>query len=242
MVFDREQAARRAEAQKGNSNQIGMCQNWTWNIFGTHAVGDVDGDRDADAVDGWKSEPLWARHEGDRKPPRGVPLAWSGGSNGHGHRAVSLGGGLVGTIDAPSMGRVGIVPLAWFEQHWGLKYLGWSETISGVKIPLPPKPKPTRVQLFKRDAPRYKLKRLDAAVKGGRKGRVAAVRNALDKQMRSLPRGENGTVVALIEKEYRENRVIRLDLLNRAVKRGRVGTVKRVRDSVKDLIKRLPAR
>ena len=111
-----------------------------------NAVGDVDGDGDADAVDGWKSEPASARHEGDRNPPRGVPVAWSGGSRGFGHRAVSLGNGRIASTDAGGIGRISIVPLSWVEQQWGMSYLGWSETMSGVLIeaPTPANPKPKK--------------------------------------------------------------------------------------------------
>lgn len=135
MVYDRESAARRAESSTTNSP--GFCQSWTRNIFGAPSAGDVDRDGDADAVDGWKSEPLSARHEGDRNPPRGVPVAWSGGSKGHGHRAVSLGNGKIRSTDAGGLGHVATVDLNWPEVHWGMRYLGWSETISGLHIPKP---------------------------------------------------------------------------------------------------------
>lgn len=140
MVFNREEAAKRAEAAR--TNDVGMCQLWTRTMFGAPSAGDRDLDGDADAVDGWKSEPTSARHPGDRNPPRGVPVSWSGGRNGHGHRAVSLGGGMVRSTDAPSAGLVGTVDLGWFERHWGLTYLGWSETITGIVIPKPPAPAP----------------------------------------------------------------------------------------------------
>jgi GH25 family lysozyme M1 (1,4-beta-N-acetylmuramidase) len=132
MVATREEAARIAEASK--TNEPGACQKWTRTLFGAPSAGDQDHDGDADAVDGWKSEPQSARHT-DRNPPRGVPVAWSGGSHGFGHRAISLGGGKIRSTDAGGSGRVATVDLSWPEQHWGLKYLGWSETIDGLPIP-----------------------------------------------------------------------------------------------------------
>jgi hypothetical protein len=111
-------------------------------MFGAPSAGDRDNDKDADAVDGWLSEPYAHRHPGDRNPPRGVPVAWSGGRNGYGHRAVSLGNGMVRSTDAPTRGRVGTVHISWFEKNWGLKYLGWSSTITGEVIPMPPPPEP----------------------------------------------------------------------------------------------------
>lgn len=132
-TYNREQAAKRAEAN--TTNLPGLCQKWTRQLFGAPAVGDVDGDGDSDAVDGWKSEPERFRHFGDRNPPRGVPVAWAGGSRGFGHRAISLGAGAVRSIDIN--GRVGTVNLGWFERNWGMRYLGWSETMSGLYIPKP---------------------------------------------------------------------------------------------------------
>jgi hypothetical protein len=145
MVVSREEGARRAEAS--TTNTPGMCQAWTHDIFEAPAVGDVDHDGDADAVDGWESEPVSARHPGDRHPPRGVPVAYSGGN---GHRAVSIGGGKIRTTDGNGNGHVATRDLDWPEKTWGKKYLGWTETISGLKIPdgsapkPDPKPAPTR--------------------------------------------------------------------------------------------------
>ena len=137
MVYNREEAARRAEASK--TNTPGTCQAWTRTQFGAPSVGDVDRDGDADAVDGWKSEPVSKLHT-DRNPPRGVPVAWSGGRNGYGHRAISLGNGKIRSTDAGGLGKVATVDLEWVEKTWGMHYLGWSETISGILIPEAPTP------------------------------------------------------------------------------------------------------
>lgn len=137
MLNNREVAARLAEASQ--TNVPGSCQAWTRNKFNAPSAGDQDHDGDADAVDGWKSEPVRSRH-GDRNPPRGTPIAWSGGSHGHGHRAISLGNGKVRSIDVPSPGHVGTVDLGFFERVWHLNYLGWSDTCDGFPIPLPPPP------------------------------------------------------------------------------------------------------
>lgn len=136
------------------TNVPGTCQLTTRNWLGAPSAGDRDKDGDADAVDGWKSEPSGARHT-DRKPPKGAPVAWSGGNHGFGHRALSLGPDSKGvyhirTTDGAGEGRVATRPLAWVEQQWGLTYLGWSETITGLTIPglivkEPVKPDPAKV-------------------------------------------------------------------------------------------------
>jgi len=141
MVKNREDAAQTAENQSKAS--VGICQLWTRMVYGSVSVGDVDGDGDADAVDGWKSEPKDAQHT-NRKPPRGVPVAFSGGSRGFGHRAVSLGGGKIRSTDMSSSGyspgNIGTTTISQIERSMNVTYLGWSETIGGVKIPLAPKP------------------------------------------------------------------------------------------------------
>lgn len=137
MVFSAKEAARRARAS--TRNVPGTCQLWTRTQLGAGSAGDQDGDGDADAVDGWKSEPVSARVT-DRKPPEGAPVAWSGGRNGFGHRAISLGPNdkgayMIRSTDAGGSGVVATVDLAWVERNWGLHYLGWSRTITGIPIP-----------------------------------------------------------------------------------------------------------
>ncbi len=134
MVYNRSEVVERALAANGGANTPGMCQAWTRSIIGAHAVGDFDGDGDADAVDGWKSEPDSAKHY-DRNPPAGVPVAWSGGGSGFGHRAVSVGNGRIASTDAGGRGIIAIQSIDWFERNWGMNYLGWSDTMSGIPIP-----------------------------------------------------------------------------------------------------------
>src|SRR6478609_1572093 len=143
--FNREQVAQRALAS--TTNVPNTCQLWSREKAGAPSVGDFDGDRAADAEDGWKQEPAKYKHPGDRRPPRGTSVYWTGGSNDNGHAAVSLGPNSAGvymirSTDAGGRGRVATVPLSWVEQNWGLTYAGWSETKSGWYIPLAPKPAP----------------------------------------------------------------------------------------------------
>lgn len=147
MVYNREQVVQRANAS--TTNEPNQCQAWTRGIVGVPAVGDYDGDKRADAEDGWRSEPAKWRHPGDRNPPAGVVVSYLGGSNDDGHRAISLGGGMIRSTDAGGRGKVATVALSWPERQWGLSYAGWSDSCNGVLIPPAPKsaPKPpTRVQ------------------------------------------------------------------------------------------------
>jgi hypothetical protein len=184
MVTTREQAARNAEDD--HTNIPGMCQQQTRQWFDAPSSGDQDSDGDADALDGWKDEPAWARHPGDRNPPRGVPLSWAGG---HGHRAISLGNRRVRSTDVPRSGVVGTVDIDWFERNWGKVYLGWSETISGVKIPLGTKPNPVPPpQPSSRVARAYALLKSarDRALRRGYKARAAEIQQAMN-ELADLP-------------------------------------------------------
>lgn len=147
MVRNREEAVQAALATTRNTPR--MCQAVTRGWFLAPSVGDFDGDGAADAEDGWKQEPAWAKHA-DRKPPRGTPVAWGGGSSDNGHRALSLGPigpqgqYMIRSTDGGGSGVTATVPLDFPERQWGMPYLGWSETISGIKIPLPPAPEPPK--------------------------------------------------------------------------------------------------
>lgn len=133
MPASRQQAV--INALSVNAYSVGMCAKFTREQFGVPALGDHDGDGDADAVDMWKACRI--RNDGDTNPPAGVPVFWSGGSKGHGHAAVSLGGGMVRSTDAWTAGVVATVPIAEVSRRWGMPYLGWTEDLYGHDIPDP---------------------------------------------------------------------------------------------------------
>lgn len=139
---NREEAARVAEAD--HFNEVGLCQQQTRFWLDAPSIGDFDGDGLPDAEDGWKSEPLSARiPASDRKPPRGTPASFTGGSKDAGHRALNLGNGLVRSTDFLngkwSPGHVGTGPIAQVEAALGVTYVGSSTTMNGHPIPLAPK-------------------------------------------------------------------------------------------------------
>jgi hypothetical protein len=135
MTLSRQQAVRNALA--ATTNKVGMCAQWTRQQFGVPALGDFDGDGDADAVDMWKACVLKHHADSEPVPPAGVPVFWSGGSKGHGHAAVSLGGGMVRSTDAWTAGQIGTVPISEVTRRWGMPYLGWTEDLYGHEIPDP---------------------------------------------------------------------------------------------------------
>lgn len=84
------------------------------------------------AIDAWNKTPSGDQHPGDRNPPQGVPVYWSGGSAGDGHVALSAGGGYVYSTDIGGRGTVSLVPLMAIEQQWGLTYKGWADQEAGT--------------------------------------------------------------------------------------------------------------
>jgi hypothetical protein len=86
-----------------------------------------------DAAAQWRN--ATHQHADDRKPPRGAPTFYTGGTNGYGHACISLGDGKIRSTDCPSSGNVGNTDIGWPERAWGLKYAGWTEDIGGVDIP-----------------------------------------------------------------------------------------------------------
>lgn len=141
-----------AVALRQTHNVPGTCQKTVREWFNAPSAGDRDHDDDADAVDGWLSEPTKSRHF-DRNPPPGKPLAFSGGSEGFGHRAMSVEGGVRSTDMAGNRYARGITStvsggvstaIGILERSMGVTYLGWSDTITGIPIPPDPKPAPKK--------------------------------------------------------------------------------------------------
>lgn len=140
-----------AAAKKSTSNVPGTCQLWTRTQFLAPSAGDRNKDGDADANDGWASEPVSARVVGDRTPPPGAPLYFKNADGtGFGHRCISI--DAKGTARSTDMsngrytrGKVGNASISTIEKAMGLTYVGWSRTITGIPIPglektKPPKP------------------------------------------------------------------------------------------------------
>lgn len=124
MVYDAETTARNAEAT--TSWASGMCLQFSRSMAGIPAVY-------PDASTAWRN--TIDRHPGDRNPPRGCMVYWTGGSQGYGHITPSLGGGKVRSSDYPSSGRVGTTDIGWIERNWGLPFAGWAWDVNGVTIP-----------------------------------------------------------------------------------------------------------
>lgn len=126
MVNDHETTARNAEQK--TSNDPGMCLQWSRERAAI-------GQRYGDAATAWRNtnEP----HPGDRNPPRGAMVYWTGGASGYGHIAPSVGGGKVRSTDSGGKGKVATVDIDWPVRSWGLTYVGWAWDVNEVTIPHP---------------------------------------------------------------------------------------------------------
>lgn len=157
MVFTAEVTARNAENDR--TNDPGMCQQQSRIWAGIGA-------RYPDAATAWRNTN--DRHPGNRNPPRGSMVFWTGGSSGHGHVAVSLGGGKIRSTDAGGRGRVATVDLGWVERNWGQHYGGWAWDNNEVTIPHPTKKPPVK-KPAKKAPPRTNIlnaiKDIDKAIK-----------------------------------------------------------------------------
>lgn len=117
-----------ANARRQSSWDVGMCLNFVrepcWEVAGVFAS----------AIDAWNGARY--KHPGDRTPPLGAPLFYRGGNYGHVVIGVAENTANMRGTDMPSSGRVSEEQIAWVEQHWGYTYLGWTEDLNGVTLPL----------------------------------------------------------------------------------------------------------
>lgn len=92
------------------------------------------GPRELDAAAAWKH--ATKRHAGTPLSdiPRGYPVFWLGGANGHGHVAISAGDGMCWSSDIKRAGFMDRVPLSRIHAQWGLSYVGWTEDLNGQDV------------------------------------------------------------------------------------------------------------
>lgn len=132
MPTSREVAAKARWHAENTNWGVGYCLKFARSCAGAPA-------NTYDAATAWRQ--ATHRHT-TGTPPLGAMVFWTGGSRGHGHIAVSDGGGYVWSTDIIRPGRVDRVSIARLGATWGnLTYVGWTEDVNGVLItgfPTPP--------------------------------------------------------------------------------------------------------
>lgn len=123
----------RTQSKQGPPFDVGMCKRETREAYLIAS----DGSRDA--AEAWER----ADHKHSQTLtdgiPRGAFLWWLGGSQDHGHVAISAGNGLCWTVDFLRDGMWDLAATDTIAQYWpDLRFVGWSEDIDGVRVDLTP--------------------------------------------------------------------------------------------------------
>lgn len=124
-------ASAKAQAAAGTTFGTGLCLQRVRLAFGIAALY-------PDAYSAWRGAGGSAgpntHTSTDSAPPKNVPLFWRGGPHAYGHIAISAGDGTCWSTDIGGNGHWAHVRITDIHRKWGLTYLGWSETLNGVRV------------------------------------------------------------------------------------------------------------
>lgn len=129
-----------------------------------------------------------------------------------------------------------IVRGTYFEEHWGDPFKFGATWLNGVELDTPHHL--SKVERFNNGGPVYDLNLLEKA--GKNRPKPAAILARIETQIKRLPENPKLVRVRGFKDEWRADRKIDLSLLDAAVREGRVGVVKQVRDEIRRLIETLP--
>lgn len=126
-------AQARTWSNNGHYVGVGYCLKTVREYYGVGA-------KYPDAAGSWQHAAHKRRVGGGRDVPRGVPVYWTGGSAGHGHIAISIGGGLCYSTDWKRSGRIDIASIDEITRRWGLHLEGYAWEVNDVVVwkPVPP--------------------------------------------------------------------------------------------------------
>lgn len=107
---------------------VGYCLRWVRLRYG------VDGLYD-DATEAWEKAEFKHPVRSGAQVPRGAPIFWTGGSNGHGHIAIGTGNGNCWSTDAGGPTIAAKVNIDELGRRWSLLEIqGWTEDLNGVRV------------------------------------------------------------------------------------------------------------
>lgn len=138
-------------------------------------------------------------------------------------------------------GELVVVRATYFLQHWGDPFVFGANWINGAILDYAgskqqDKPKPDtapRVQNFRESGNEWNVNILDRSPRRD----IAAKVEAIEKAVASLPDDSGDSLVKEFKDTFNDRRVLRMSLLNQAVTNGRVGSVLKVRNDLRTLIK-----
>lgn len=126
------------QSQSGPRSSVGMCLKMVRTCY------DV-GAKSLDAAGAWTAAEHKHKTSKATDIPAGAPVFWTGGSEHHGHIAISTGAGWCWSTDIKRPGYFDHVPIDQIRDDWGLTLVGWTNDLNGVTVYTPPTPpKPTK--------------------------------------------------------------------------------------------------
>jgi hypothetical protein len=134
-------------------------------------------------------------------------------------------------------GELTVVRGDYFTEHWGDEFVFGATWLNGEILDVPGQL--SKVERFNNGGPVYNLNLLHKASMAGRE-RPRQILSQIETQIRRLPDSPKLPRVREFKDEWRDTRKIDMFLLDAAVKDGRTGVVKKVRDEIKRLIEKLP--
>lgn len=133
-----------------------------------------------------------------------------------------------------------VVRGSYFEEHWGDDFKFGATWLNGYALDVPTqgvaKFDGTKVERFHHTAPEYNLRLLARADRP----KAQRILDQIEAQVRRLPDSPKLVRVQEFKLQVKDDRILDLRILDAAVKAGRVGLVKQVRDEIRRLIGALP--
>lgn len=146
-------------------------------------------------------------------------------------------GDLLVVTNSVQANRLTIVRGDYFADHWGDEFQFGATILNGVELDVPGRV--SRIERFNNGGPVYDLNILAAAAKAGRP-KAQTILLCIEDQIKRLPDSPKLFRVREFKSEWRATRKIDMSLLDAAVKEGRTGVVKSVRDGIRHFIAALP--
>lgn len=129
-----------------------------------------------------------------------------------------------------------IVRGTYFEEHWGDDFKFGATWLNGYELDVPTPENKSKVEKFHDTAPRYNLRLLQRADRP----KAQRILDQIETQVRRLPDSPKLARVREFKLQVKDDRILDLRILDEAVKAGRVGLVRQVRDELRRLIEVLP--